>query len=89
MPIGDLPGYYPIIKEGGLGVMPPSLAGLFSIVGTSEQGTTDVKFVADAGDVLDEYGFGSILTIREKMLDSIYDFEPRRGFVLKTASLTK
>jgi len=39
--------------------------------------------------VREKYGFGSILTVREKMLDSIYSFEPRRGFVLKTASLTK
>jgi DNA polymerase-4 len=36
-----------------------------------------------------KYGFGSVLTVRERMLDSVYDFEPRRGFVLKTASLTK
>lgn len=36
-----------------------------------------------------KYGFGSILTVREKRLDSVYDFEPQRGFVLKTASLTK
>jgi DNA polymerase-4 len=36
-----------------------------------------------------KYGFGSVLTVRERMLDQVYDFEPRRGFVLKTASLTK
>ena len=35
------------------------------------------------------YGFGSLLTAREKMLESIYSFEKERGFVLKTASLTK
>lgn len=39
--------------------------------------------------VRDKYGFGSVLTVRERMLDQVYDFEPRRGFVLKTASLTK
>jgi DNA polymerase-4 len=39
--------------------------------------------------VREKYGFGSVLTIREKMLDSIYALEPRRGYVLKTASLTK
>lgn len=60
MPISDLPGYYPTIKEGGLGVMPPSLAGLFCIVGTAEQGTTDVKFVDSIDDVLDEYGLGTL-----------------------------
>jgi len=36
-----------------------------------------------------KYGFGSVLTVREKMLDAVYAFEPRRGYVLKTASLTK
>lgn len=36
-----------------------------------------------------KYGFGSLLTVREKMLDSLYSFEKDRGFVLKTASLTK
>jgi DNA polymerase-4 len=39
--------------------------------------------------VRDKYGFGSVLTAREKMLDAVYAFEPRRGYVLKTASLTK
>jgi DNA polymerase-4 len=39
--------------------------------------------------VRDKYGFGSVLTARERMLDPLYAFEPRRGFVLKTASLTK
>ena len=39
--------------------------------------------------VREKYGFGSVLTIRERMLDSVYEFEPRRGFVLKTASLTR
>ena len=39
--------------------------------------------------VREKFGFGSLLTGREKMLDSIYDFEQERGFVLKTASLTK
>ncbi len=39
--------------------------------------------------VREKYGFGSVLTAREKMLDAVYTFEPRRGYVLKTASLTK
>jgi len=39
--------------------------------------------------VREKYGFGSLLTVRERMLDAVYDFERRRGFVLKTASLTK
>ncbi len=39
--------------------------------------------------VREKYGFGSLLTAREKMLDEIYSLEKRQGFVLKTASLTK
>jgi DNA polymerase-4 len=39
--------------------------------------------------VREKYGFGSLLTVRERMLEAIYEFERKRGFVLKTASLTK
>jgi DNA polymerase IV len=39
--------------------------------------------------VREKYGFGSVLTVREKMLDAVYPFDRNRGFVLKTASLTK
>jgi len=39
--------------------------------------------------VREKYGFGSLLTVREKMLESLYGFEKKRGFILKTASLTK
>jgi DNA polymerase-4 len=39
--------------------------------------------------VRERYGFGSLLTVREMMLDAIYEFEQKRGFVLKTASLTR
>ena len=39
--------------------------------------------------VRDKYGFGSLLTARERMLDAVYASDPRRGYVLKTASLTK
>ena len=39
--------------------------------------------------VREKYGFGSLLTVREKMLESLYCFEKKRGFILKTASLTK
>jgi DNA polymerase-4 len=39
--------------------------------------------------VREKYGFGSVLTMRERMLDAVYEFEPSRGFVLKTASLTR
>lgn len=40
-------------------------------------------------EVRAKYGFGSMLTVREKMLEGLYSFEKERGFVLKTASLTK
>lgn len=36
-----------------------------------------------------KYGFGSLLTVRERMLENLYGFDRRRGFILKTASLTK
>ncbi len=39
--------------------------------------------------VREKYGFGSLLTGREKMLESLYGFEKKQGFILKTASLTK
>jgi DNA polymerase-4 len=39
--------------------------------------------------VREKHGFGALLTVREKMLESVYRFEKDRGFVLKTASLTK
>lgn len=39
--------------------------------------------------VREKYGFGSLLTIREKMLEDLYTLKKDRGFVLKTASLTK
>jgi len=40
-------------------------------------------------EVRDRYGFGSLLTARERMLDPLYSLESERGFVLKTASLTR
>lgn len=39
--------------------------------------------------VRDKYGFGALLTVRERMLENLYGFEKKRGFILKTASLTK
>jgi DNA polymerase-4 len=44
---------------------------------------------AAVDQVREKYGFGSVLTMREKMLEAIYQFERKRGFVLKTASLTR
>lgn len=39
--------------------------------------------------VRERYGFGSLVTVREKMLEDLYDFTPERGYVLKTASLNR
>lgn len=39
--------------------------------------------------VREKYGFGSLLTVREKMLTDLYSLKKDQGFVLKTASLTK
>ena len=39
--------------------------------------------------VREKYGFGALLTVRERMLENLYGFEKKRGFILKTASLTK
>jgi len=39
--------------------------------------------------VREKFGFNSVLTIREKMLDEVYPEDRGRGFVLKTASLTR
>jgi len=47
----------------------------------------DLGFAVDR--VREKYGFGSVLTGRERMLEGVYGFEKDRGFILKTASLTK
>ncbi len=44
---------------------------------------------AAVDEVRDKYGFGSVLTARERMLEPLYALEKERGFVLKTASLTR
>jgi DNA polymerase IV len=53
---------------------------------TSDKGE---RLGAALDEVRDKYGFGSVLTVREKMLDEVYPFDPDRGFILKTASLTR
>jgi DNA polymerase-4 len=44
---------------------------------------------AAVDEVREKYGFGAVLTVREKMLDAVYPADRNRGFVLKTASLTR
>ncbi len=47
------------------------------------------KLGSAVDQVREKYGFGSLLTVRERMLGNLYTLERDRGFVLKTASLTK
>ncbi len=102
MPLQEMEKIYKIAEELFLGLIASSRLAL-RLVGVKASELVRVRPLAlfepysDRAErlghavdrVREKYGFGSILTIREKMLDSIYDFEPRRGFVLKTASLTK
>ncbi len=83
MPIKDLPGYYPTIKDGGLGVLPPSLAGLFCLIGTSEKGDTKVQFAGDMDDVFDEYGLG---ILSEHAYDNFASGASQIGLVRATAT---
>lgn len=39
--------------------------------------------------VREKYGFSALLTVREKMLSEVYQEDSGRGFILKTASLTR
>jgi len=39
--------------------------------------------------VRERYGFTAVLTGREKMLGEVYEEDKGRGFILKTASLTR
>ncbi|NPV83660.1 MAG: DNA polymerase IV [Candidatus Aminicenantes bacterium] len=39
--------------------------------------------------VREKYGFNALLTVREKMLSEVYEEDRGRGFILKTASLTR
>lgn len=39
--------------------------------------------------VREKYGFNALLTVREKMLSEVYEEDRSRGFILKTASLTR
>jgi len=39
--------------------------------------------------VRERYGFTAVLTGREKMLGEVYQEDKGRGFILKTASLTR
>lgn len=61
MPLSDLPGFYPTIKDGGLGALPALNVSVFGLVGVSEKGTTDLKLVSDIQTIIDTYGMGSLV----------------------------
>lgn len=47
------------------------------------------KIAQAVAEVRRKYGFAAVLTMRERLLERCYPVETHRGFVLKTASLTK
>lgn len=85
MPLRDLPGYYPEILDGGLGVLPPSTAGLFGVVGESQKGTTSIKFAVDPDDVAEEYGLGSL---NERVYDAFTNRAVQLGIRRCTPSVS-
>lgn len=101
-PLQEMGAIYRIAEELFLGLFVPSRLAL-RLVGVKASDLVrarpislfepysdrEERLAAAVDRVREKYGFGSVLTVRERMLDSVYAFEPRRGFVLKTASLTR
>lgn len=101
-PLREMGDIYAIAQELFLGLFAGSRLSL-RLVGVKASDLTAVRPLSlfepyserreRLGYALDEvrrrYGFGSLLTVRERMLDKLYPLERDRGFVLKTASLTK
>lgn len=101
-PLQDLGAIYPAAEELFLGLVSGSRLAL-RLVGVRASELTAARPLAlfesyserseklgravDA--VRDKHGFGSVLTAREKLLDACYAMDRRRGYVLKTASLTR
>ena len=61
MPLNDLPGFYPTIKDGGLGALQALNVSVFGVYGVSEKGTESPKFVKDMNQVVEEYGMGTLV----------------------------
>lgn len=67
MPINDLPGYYPEIKDGGLGALPALNVSVFGLIGVAPQGRLTPKLISDIPTLVNEYGSG---TLFEQALDA-------------------
>jgi len=68
MPIKDLPGYYPEIKDGGLGALPSLNVSVFGLIGVSSQGSESPKLISDLQSLANEYEAGSLV---EHAMDSM------------------
>jgi len=61
MPISDLPGFYPSIKDGGLGALPGVNVSVFGITGVASSGNTTPQLISDIQSLVDEYEMGSLV----------------------------
>jgi len=68
MPIKDLPGFYPEIKDGGLGALPALNVSVFGLIGVASQGSETPKLISDIQSLIDEYEAGSMV---EHALDAM------------------
>lgn len=82
MPITDLPGFYPEIKDGGLGALPALNVSVFGMIGVASQGTTDPKMISSPNAAVAEYGMGTLV---EHLLDA-FVCGARQIKVLKSAA---
>lgn len=67
-PINDLPGFYPTIKDGGLGALPALNVSVFGAYGVSEKGVKVPKLISDPNAVVEEYGMGTLV---EQLIDAL------------------
>jgi len=67
-PINDLPGFYPSIKDGGLGALPSLNVSVFGVIGVAAAGETVPKVLADLNAVVEEYEMGTLV---EHLLDAM------------------
>jgi hypothetical protein len=68
MPINDLPGFYPEIKDGGLGALPALNVSVFGVIGVASQGVATPKLISDIPSLINEYESGSLV---EQVLDAM------------------
>lgn len=67
MGINNLPGFYPTIKDGGLGALPALNVSVFGVYGVASQGVKTPKMVSDINAIKEEYGMGTLV---EQLLDA-------------------